>query len=489
MTTRISNSKFLTILDPVPLDGIGWEAVALHVGSAGDLSVMQRVYRSVQMTGSKVRNDFGVGSITIPKDDLLWSEPLPSPLESMNPLDREFLWRLYENGVLRHEFFGEDIEEDIAVENESPRLVNISGRTPEIVLRWGVHVPAWAETQEVTLDDSATTGSFVLGFGLEKTNAIAHNASATDFKAAVLGGIASLTTDDVEVVKKVEDGTRTWSIRFVGKYILGNATPPGFNPKSSTVAAGDNKYSPGVSSIQTEDFYVSDQPQTAAKVFLDCLSRCQDRDILGFVTPLFDENVDSFGEVWTDNDVQEVNPGETLLTLLQRFSEVYGWEFRVLPGFQLQVVQSGFGVNRSGQVQFWLGGHQIEHSLARTSREMMTRVWAQTNNHMIVQAVGASSVSALGREVWIDGFEDDISYVQQVANTTRDQRLGHAKLRSVKFPYNVDDDHRLFDDFTYCDWIGVEDDRNVMHALKIESVSWRVGAESPIDIEVVFGGE
>lgn len=603
MTLRYSNTKFLTVLDPLPLDGIGWEAVALHVGATGDLTVMQRVYRATEMTGSKVRNDFGTGTIVIPKDDTLWDAALPSPLTGVNPLNREFLWRFYEDGVLRHEFFGEDINEDIAVDSESPRMVTISGRTPEVVLNWGVHVPAWAEIQDVTLDDSAESGSFILKFGAGRTQAIPHDATAAQFKAAAVNGISGLSNADINVTKTIEDGQRKWHVEFVGKYILGNAVPPGFSPKSSTAqtdissggvqvvalttdanegsftlefgtddsnaiaynasaadfksaivggvsaitasdinvtrtndggvlkwrveyvgafegddpqenpglalksssvkngtsqyypsvsglaSGGTARYFPSVSDITQVDYYSSDQPQKAAKVFLDCLSRCQDRGILPFLIPLFDETEDSFGDPWLDNDVQEINPGETLLSLMQRFSEAYGWEFRILPGFRLQVAQSGFGVNRASQVRFWLGGHQISHSLARTSREMLTRVWAQTNSNFIVQAQGPSDASALAREAWIDGFEGDSSYAQQVANKTRDERVGQTKLRSVKFPYNVDDDHRLFDDFSYCDWVGVEDDRNTMHVLKIESVAWKVGPENPIDFEVTFLGE
>lgn len=604
MTLRYSNTKFITVLDPLPLDNIGWEAQALHVGALGELTVMQRVYRTVEMSGSKVRNDFGSGSITIPKDDLLWSVPLPSPLTGYNPLDREFLWRFYEDGILRHEFFGEDSNEDIAVEGESPRNIVISGRTPEIVLEWGVHVPAWAEIQEVSLDDAAESGSFILKFGAGRTNEIPHDATAAQFKTAAVDGISGLSSADLSVTKTIEDGQRKWRVEFIGKYIEGNAVPPGFSPKSSTVqtdvstggvqvvalsgdatagsfvlefgtdATGDiaydasaadfksaiisgvaaitssdidvtkstvddvvkwridyvgvfadpddpadnpglalksttvthgtsiyypsvsalasggiAKYFPSVSDITQVDYYSSDQPQAAAQVFLDCLARCQDRGILQFLTPLFDASEDSFGDPWLDFDVQEINPGETLMSMMQRFSEAYGWEFRVLPGFQLQVAQAGFGVNRSNEVRFWLGGQQIAHQLGRTSREMLTRVWAQTNSNIIVQADGLNDSTSLAREVWIDGFEGDSSYAQAVANQTRDERIRQTKQRDVKFPYNSDSNHRLFEDFSYCDFVGVEDDHNVMHILKIESVAWRVGPENPIDFEVTFFGE
>ena len=150
----------------------------------------------------------------------------------------------------------------------------------------------------------------------------------------------------------------------------------------------------------------------------------------------------------------------------------------------------GFGVNRSGQVRFWLGGHQLSHTLARTTREMLTRVWVQTNENAIVQAAGSSSASALAREGWIDGFEGDISYAQQVASTTRDELARQAKLRSVKLLYNAEDDgRRLFSDFTYCDLIAVEDDDGTMHTLKVDSIAWRVGSDGPIDFEVTFLGE
>lgn len=489
MVVRCSNVEFLTVLDPLPLDNIGWEAVAYDVAPDGGLTVMQRVYRNTEMSGSKVRNDFGSGSILIPKDDPLWDEPLPSPLTGIYPLDREFLWRFYEDGVLRHEFFGEDINEDIAVEEESPRMVSVSGRTPEVVLGWGVHVPAWAEVQVITLDNGADSGTFILKYGTASSDPIAHDATAAAFESAILAGVSSLAPGDLEVTKTVVSGQRTWTVRFVGQFIVGNAKPKGFRAGKSTVKDGTSGMVPQCSDITQTDFYADEEPRTAASAFLDCLTRCQDRGILGFLTPLFSDTIDSFGQEWVDADVQEVTPGETLLSLLQRFSEAYGWEFRVLPGFRLQVVQAGFGVNRSNEVRFWLGGHQIKHSLARTTRETLTRVWAQTSTNQIASSSGTSPVTELAREGWIDGFEGKVSYAQKVANATKNERLGQVKLRSVKFPYNVDADHRLFDDFTYCDVIGVEDDRNVMHLLKIESVTWKVGSESPIDFEVTFLGE
>lgn len=489
MTLRYSNTKFLTILDPFPLEGIGWEAVAYDVDATGGLTVMQRVYRFHELSGSKVRNDFGSGTLVIPKDDALWDEDLPTPRTGTNPLNREFLWRLYEDGILRHEFFGEDIEEDIAVDAESIRYVKVSGRTPEACLSWGVHAPAWAETQTVRISAEATSGSFILGYGSKKTAPIAYNASAAAFKAAVLSGVSGLSPLDLEVSVAVEDGQRVWSIRFVGQFITHNLMPPGFRPSSSTVADGDAKYHPSCSDIGQVDYYATDKPRTAARVFLDCLSRCQARGILKFVTPLFSATVDSYGEAWTDLDAHEVNGGETLLSLLQRFSEAYGWEFRMLPGFRLQVVQAGFGVDRSDTARFWLGAHQINHTLSRTSREVLTRVWAQTDTNLIAQSVGSSSVSSLAREGWVDGFSGSAGYAQRVANETLKMFSKQAKQRTVKLPYNVKGGPRLFEDFNYCDFIGIEDDRNTMRTLKVDSVAWKVGPESPIDLEVTFSGE
>jgi hypothetical protein len=321
-----------------------------------------------------------------------------------------------------------------------------------------------------------------------------------------VGGVAAITSSDITVTKTVTDGVIKWRVEYGGAF----ADPddpqdnPGLALKSSTVSHGTSlyfpsvsgvasggtaKYFPSVSDITQKDFYSSDQPKKAAQVFLECLARVQDRDIIPFLIPLFDGAVDSFGDPWEDLDVQEIGPGETLLAMLQRFAEAYEWEFRILPGFRLQVAQAGFGVNRSSQVRFWLGGHQISHSLARTTREMLTRVWVQTNTNFIVQAQGTSESSSLARETWIDGFEGDSTYAQQIANQTRDERIRQTKQRELKFPYNQDSDHHLFDDFSYCDFVGVEDDRNVMHVLKIESVAWRVGPEAPIDFEVTFFGE
>lgn len=486
MGTNYSNAKFLTILDPLPLENLGWEAVAYDVTNDGDLTVMQRVYRAPAMTGSKVRNDFGVGSITIPKEDPLWTTPLPSPLTGVNPLNREFLWRFFEDGVLRHEFFGEDIVEGIA---DEPPMVTIAGRTPEKLLEGGVHVPAWAETQSVSLSDDADEGTFILRYAKEKSDPIAHNASAAAFKSAILAGITALDGADLDIYKEVKGGERTWYVRFVGQFILGNAKARGFRAGKSTVKDGTDSVDIEISDIEQVDFYADPEPRTAASAFLDVLARCKARGVLNLIEPLFTAETDSFGEAWDDNDVHEVNGGETLLSLLQRFSEAYGWEFRMLPGFKLQVVQAGFGLDHSNDVRFWLGGHQITHELSRTSRDVMALVWAQTDKNYIASASGTSTATSIVREAWIDGFSGKAGYAQKVATKTLSERLNQVKQRAVKLPYNVDDKHRLFVDFTYCDTIGVEDDKNVIHPLKIESVSWSVGPESPIDFEVTFLGE
>lgn len=487
MGTNYSGTEFLTILEPLPIENLGWEAVGYHVTNDGTLTVMQRIYRANEMSGSKIRNDFGSGMIVLSKEDPVWSEPLPSPLTGVNPLSREFLWRFYENGLLRHEFFGEDVLEGIAAE-DGP-LITIAGRTPEKLLEGGIHVPAWAETQTVTLDNNADSGSFVLGYRTEKSNAINHNATASAFKSAIVAGVSALSSSDLEVTKTVKGGERIWSIRFVGQFIEGNAKAKGFRVVSSSVKDGTDKLKPEVSDVEQVDYYADSDPRTAASVFLDVLDRCKARGVLPLITPTFTRTKDSFGEDWEDNDVHEVNGGETLLGLLQRFSEAYDWEFRMLPGFKLQVVQAGFGVDHSSSVRFWLGGHQIDHQLNRTSRDVMSRVWAQTDKNYIASAAGVSDATGIVREAWIDGFSGKAGYAQKVANTTLRERLNQVKERSIKLPYNVDDRHRLFTDFTYCDTIAVEDDHNVMHALKIESVSWKVGSESPIDFEVTFLGE
>ena len=60
MTFRYSNTQFLTVLPPVPLDNVGWEVVSLDVGVTGSLTVMQRVYNFTALSGSKMNNDIGI---------------------------------------------------------------------------------------------------------------------------------------------------------------------------------------------------------------------------------------------------------------------------------------------------------------------------------------------------------------------------------------------------------------------------------------------
>jgi hypothetical protein len=490
MTFRYSNTQFLTVLPPVPLDNVGWEVVSLDVGVTGSLTVMQRVYNFTALSGSKMNNDIGAGSVTTAKDDVVWTDPLPAPLTAVNPLDREFLWQMYEDGILRHEFWGEDIQESIATENEAPILTTVSGRSVEGCLEWGLHVPAWSEVQEVTLSDDATANYFRLAYLEEPTGVIPHDATEEEFHTVLIAA-TGFADEDLEVTKVVADGVRTWSIRFVGQFLQGNATPPeGFAIFDSIVIdALFESLEPSISSIDQVDFYNDPDPQTAAKVFIDALERCQARGILQFINPLFDAVVDSYGEPWVDNDIHEISPGETLFSLLERFSEAYGWGFRMLSNFRLQVSQDGLGLDRSLESRFWLGKHQLLHTLNRTSRDLRTRTWSQSDENFIAVANEASPATELGREAWVDGFSGGAGYAQVVANTTQSQRQRQLAQRLVRPPHDAPDTPRLFVDYTYDDWVAVEDDLNEMHRVKISGIVWTLVAGNPVDVELVFYGE
>ena len=503
MTIRYSNSSFLTVLDALPTDGIGWEVQSLDIGPTGTATIMQRAYRWSFLTGAKVRNDIGSGSVTIPKDDAIWTDPLPVPLTGVDPLDREFLWQIFEDGVLRHEFWGEDIFEDIATAQDAPRTVTVSGRSVDACLEWGIHVPEWAEEQTVSVDTQSPSpsGSFYLQYLDEVSDEIFYYSSAAAMQTA-LEAISYFDPGDIEVEINTGGGDpeRIWEIRFVGQFILGNAEPAdGFRVVNNTMVSDPTETPPDTRvEVRLSDITVSDAvsdptPRTAASVFLDSLTRCQSRGVLQFLSPLFDAVDDSFGIPWADLDVHEANAGESLFSMLQRFSEAYGWEFRVLPNFQLQVVQAGFGIDQSADTRFFIGKHQISQALQRTSRELRTRTWAQSDDNFIAVSDQTSDATDLARETWVDGFSGDAGYAQVVANETQAQRQNQALQRTL-VPLSgletQDESPRIFEDYTYCDWVSVEDDRYNMYRLRVDSIAWAVASDgSPIELEVIFNGE
>lgn len=560
----LSNEQFMTVLEAIPTEDVGWE---VEVVAPDDFStVVARIFRFEALGGSKARNDCGSGSLTLPLSDAVFSTPLSGGY-SGTILDREYLYRMYEDGVLRHEFFGEDVSEGILTADGSA-AVEISGRSVERVLQWGVHVPAYSEVQVYSVGPEALAGDYRLRYGTEVTTPLAWDATAAQVQSA-LESLSGIGPANVQVEKKAEYDeadppvlvTTRYFVTFVGVFLdwnvvagaltvtdnttrdsqentlptwnaatnaplLKNADPPAegsepmtyrvttagtanfgttAKPKRIEFAVHDHaewdsnlqrwscvkaadvpRPSVGVEETASVDAHGVSTGKPAGAAILEELARIQARGTLTYLTCLFSAEVDSFGVAWADVTGIEFGAGEEFFALLQRMAELLGWEFRLLPGFRLMVVQGGFGLHREEDVILWAGHNQIEQTRARTTREAATHVYGQGEGNVLVRATGASPAVPNPREVWVDGSgAGTVTDVQNVANKTFEVKRKQAVQRALTIPYGVQG-ARLFLDFGLGDFIAVEDEQYRRFTEKVVNIAWAVNSDGQIGMELVL---
>jgi len=152
MTIRISNTVWVTVKPPVPLENTGWEFVILSPDDWA--TVIARINTFSDMSYGDSSAEQGSGSITLDAGAPVLTEPLPSGIAG-TILDREYLWKVYENGAFRGEWLGQDVEKDVVAGEDGGEQVTIAGQGTLSVLQWGVMVPMLA------FDDEALTDAFV----------------------------------------------------------------------------------------------------------------------------------------------------------------------------------------------------------------------------------------------------------------------------------------------------------------------------------------
>jgi hypothetical protein len=137
-TIRFSNSGFIFVDPASPLENIGWTATLL--ADSDYATIVAQVERYQELNYSKEYNDVGGGAIKLDLDDQIFKQPLPSG-QTVPIREQEGLWQVYHNGILRGEFFAEDIKETTLEKDSNPRGVEIAGRGTGSVLERAVVLP------------------------------------------------------------------------------------------------------------------------------------------------------------------------------------------------------------------------------------------------------------------------------------------------------------------------------------------------------------
>lgn len=214
----------------------------------------------------------------------------------------------------------------------------------------------------------------------------------------------------------------------------------------------------------------------------------QAEGFLEWVTPTFSATEDSHGVPWGPAQTLTVNAGDTLLDLLKRWAEVNELSWRMLPGFRLEVKQTG-GLHHEDTVVFTQYRSQGEHKRKITRRELANVVYADSGDNGIAVAEDGDSVTKWRkRAAWVSaGDAGDPSARSMVANTSlglsKDQRLS----RTVRIiPDKIG--RQPFVDFDVNDWIGLEvpDDDTESGARLVVGLAVDIDADGAVEFEATL---
>src|SRR5450755_4376957 len=155
-----------------PQPGAGWEVFVRSHTDYTTLLCQVPTAVAVSLQAVKQLDDVGSGSVTLDMDAAWWQLAVMGDGSTANTiLDFECLWQITQDGVVRFEFLGETITEQL-VDSSEQRLVTVTGPSTMAVLKWAMAAPqgfpAIVLKLDGLLDNFGEIGS--AGQGLLDTN-------------------------------------------------------------------------------------------------------------------------------------------------------------------------------------------------------------------------------------------------------------------------------------------------------------------------------
>jgi hypothetical protein len=124
-----------------PAVGNGWEVL---VRSGADYTtLLAAIPTSMLLSFQFVKqlDDIGSGTVVLSQDDPWWSRvTLPGGLPSATLLNQECLWQFWQDGVVRFEFLGETVTEQLTDPSEQ-RVATVTGPGTIAALKWAMVAP------------------------------------------------------------------------------------------------------------------------------------------------------------------------------------------------------------------------------------------------------------------------------------------------------------------------------------------------------------
>ena len=243
----------------------------------------------------------------------------------------------------------------------------------------------------------------------------------------------------------------------------------------------------GGNSLAIQQTYV--EVPNVGGVFLDLLTQAQTRGTATFVTPTFTIAEDSAGVAWGDTVSMQIANGGDLLAQLQASCAAVSADWRMRPGFYLDVGLPGsLGTDFSQSVIFYESGHIVTHEHIRTRDSISNYIVACDGSGNIVLASDSGSVSTWNqREGYIEtSAATTTDTLDQIAAATLAEFKSELSQRTVTIPPSLPG-MIPFVNFNVGDWIGFQEaDLETITSVRVIAIAVSIDNAENVTVELTL---
>lgn len=243
----------------------------------------------------------------------------------------------------------------------------------------------------------------------------------------------------------------------------------------------------GGNSLAVQQTYVN--VPNVGGVFLDLLTQAQTRGTAMAIIPTFSLSADSTGVAWDDTVSLQIANGGDLLAQLQASCAAVSADWRVRPGFYLDVGLPGsIGTDLSSSVVFYESGHVVTHEHIRTRDSISNYIVAGDGAGTVVLTSDADSISTWNqREGYIEtSAATTTDTLNQIAAATLAEFKSELSQRTVSIPPELTN-MIPFVNFNVGDWIGLqESDLQTITKVRVIAIAISIDSDENVTVELTL---
>lgn len=239
--------------------------------------------------------------------------------------------------------------------------------------------------------------------------------------------------------------------------------------------------------------------QPVLAIWRSLLADAKARGTIPFLTTRLSAAADSFGNPYTDTQSAQIANGTDLYALLQSVASIVNADFRMQPGFNLQVGlplsfsgQISIGVDRSQQIIFHESDQVVTKSRTRARDVIQNLIGAVNQDGTIVTAKNTSSITAWQqREGWITTGQQ---ITQEGMAIVAAASVQQTSTENLSWTLTVRPDKPgcvPLQDFDVGDWIGMERPgigASIIDAVRVIGIAYSGDADGLITCELTLVG-